>query len=71
MSQEAVERLLGRLLTDDRLRKRAKESLESACKEEGYDLSAVELRAISHDDITTLDFVSMRLDGNIKRFQGI
>ena len=68
MSQEAVERLLGRLLTDDSLRKRAEESIEDVCREIGYNLNAGELSAISRDDIIRLGMVSCRMDRNIKRF---
>lgn len=68
MSQEAVERFLGRLLTDDAFRKRAQESIESASREAGFDLNASELVAISLDDIIRLDMVSQELDKGIKRF---
>jgi hypothetical protein len=47
MSQEAVERLLGRLITDARFRKLTAHSLELACRQEGYPLSPVELRLLS------------------------
>jgi hypothetical protein len=68
MSQEAVERLLGRLLTDDQFRKRAEKSIENLCRESGYDLNAVELSVIGRDDIIRLGMVSNQLDKNIKRF---
>lgn len=70
MSQEAVERLLGRLLTDDVFRKRAEESIDTVCREAGYELTAGERDVISRDDIIRLDKVSHRLDGNIKRCSG-
>ncbi len=68
MSQEAVERFLGRLLTDDAFRRRAQESIESTSREAGFDLNASELVAISRDDIIRLDMVSHELDKSIKRF---
>lgn len=68
MSQEAVERLFGRLLTDDKFRKRAEESIELLCREAGYDLNSGELNAIRRDDIIRLDIVSHQLDRSIKRF---
>ncbi|MBV5340959.1 MAG: hypothetical protein J0665_15615 [Deltaproteobacteria bacterium] len=67
MSQEAVERLLGRLLTDDLFRKRAEKSIENLCQESGYDLNAGELSVLSRDDIIRLGMVSHQLDRNIKR----
>ena len=70
MSQEAVERFLGRLLTDDTFRKRAEKStVENACREGGYDLNASEAGAINHDDIARLNLLSQQLDGSIKRFR--
>lgn len=68
MSQEAVERLLGRLLTDDAFRMRAEVSIESQCRDAGFDLNTNELNAISRDDIIRIDMVSRLLDRNIKRF---
>lgn len=70
MSQEAVERLLGRLLTDDSFRKRAEESIEGVSREAGYDLNVGELNSLRRDDIIRLDLVSQQLDRSIKRFNG-
>ena len=70
MSQEAVERFLGRLLTDDTFRKRADRSIEALCRAEGFSLNESELGAISHNDIVRLDLVSHQLDRSIKRFSG-
>jgi len=47
MSQEAVERVLGRLITDERFRCLAADSLEVACMQEGYRLLPTELRLLS------------------------
>ena len=44
MSQEAVERVLGRLITDERFRRAVGDSLEAACLQQGYSLSHAELR---------------------------
>lgn len=68
MSQEAVERFLGRLLTDEMLRKRAEHSVESACSEAGLILNAGELRSIHHEDIIRLQKVAIHLDANLKRY---
>jgi Ribosomally synthesized peptide prototyped by Frankia Franean1_4349. len=68
MSQEAVERFLGRLLTDDTFRRRAKKSIEGVCRDTGIDLNPSELGSISRDDISRLESVSRQLDGSIKRF---
>jgi len=47
MSQEAVERVLGRLVTDERFRSQANDSLEAACLRDGYHLVPAELRLLS------------------------
>jgi len=67
MSQEAVERLLGRLLTGDSFRSKAKRSIDTACQEEGYGLNPGELRAISRDYLVRLDMVSHLLNEKSKR----
>jgi len=70
MSQEAVERLLGRILTDDKFRSQAQKNFISSCREAGYDLVEAELCAISREDISRLSIVSQHLDRNIKRYSG-
>ncbi|KAB0669056.1 hypothetical protein F6V30_14580 [Oryzomonas sagensis] len=47
MSQEAVEKVLGRLITDGQFRRLATESLEAASIQAGYRLSPGELRLLS------------------------
>jgi len=70
MSQEALERCLGRLLTDDTFRKRAFQSIETICREAGYDLNPSELGALNRDDLICLDLMSQKLDKRIKRYSG-
>ena len=68
MSQEAVEKVLGRLLTDDSFRVRAGKFLRAACREEGFNLSEEELQLVGKFDVTQLDSISETLDGDLKRF---
>ena len=67
MSQDAVERLLGRLVTDERFRLTAAGSLESACIQEGYRLTAEELRLLSGLDLHHLADLAGRLDPGLCR----
>ena len=67
MSQDAVERLLGRLITDDRFRRTAAISLDSACLQEGYRLTSVELSLLSGLDIKQMGDFAARLDPGLCR----
>lgn len=67
MSQEAVERLLGRLLTDDQIRRKAAASLEAVCLEVGCSLNRVEVCSITRADLQRIDRISQHLSRNIKR----
>jgi hypothetical protein len=68
MSQEAVEKVLGRMLTDDIFRFRTKGCLHAACREEGYLLSHQELKLVEGSNLLQLDSVAEGLDSGIKRF---
>jgi len=68
MSQEGVERFLGRLLTDRRLLQRGLGSVPAACREAGFDLSEAELSAIRPEDLERLEPVAGQLDSTIRRF---
>ena len=68
MTQESVEKVLGRMLTDDIFRSRARESLNRACMEEGYLLSDEESRMVERLDLLKIDLVAGSLDSGIKRF---
>lgn len=68
MSQEVVEKVLGRLLTDGAFRLQAAKSLAAACRKEGFLLSDEELRAIRPEDLARLEMVAEHLDSSIKRF---
>lgn len=67
MSQEAVERVLGRLITDERFRRAVADSFEAACLQEGYSLTTIELRLLSGLDISSLAEFSRRLDAGLCR----
>jgi len=67
MSQNEVERFLGRILTDSEFRAYAERSLERACYSKGYALSAVELSLLCSLDFKLFQLVSETIDDSIKR----
>jgi hypothetical protein len=67
MSQEAVERVLGRLITDERFRRQAANSLETICLKEGYRLVPEELRLLSGLEIKGISVLADRLDPGLCR----
>ena len=67
MSQDAVERVLGRMLTDCRFRTQVAQSLEAACRQEGFLLNSVELRLLSALELPRFDELARRLDPELCR----
>ena len=67
MSQNEVERFLGRIITDADFRAHAEESLERACYSKGYVLSAVELSFLCGLDFPLFQQISETIDDSIKR----
>lgn len=67
MSQEAVERLLGRLITDEQFRRMASDSLESICLREGYSLTALEIRMLSGLELHRISKIAASLDPGLCR----
>lgn len=67
MSQEAVERVMGRLLTDEGFRRSAKESLEVACMQQGYLLTTTELSLLSDLKLQALTDVAAQLNPGLCR----
>ncbi len=67
MSQEAVERILGRMITDKRFRTLAGESLESVSRQEGFQLNLTELRLLSALELQRFDELAGRLDPRLCR----
>jgi len=67
MSQDFVERLLGRMLTDANFRDDAATSLTKVCRREGYDLTEGELNLVERINIRTFESVASRLDPGLCR----
>ncbi len=71
MSQDSVERFLGRVITDEDFRECAKDSLSDACSKCGYKLSRHEeeiLRILDLDDFVR---IAKSIDKRIKRCRGL
>lgn len=67
MSQAAVESFLGRLITDKSFNTKAAFSLESACRTEGYNISAKEISYLKTIDYMMFSKMAGGLDDTIKR----
>jgi len=67
MSQDSVERLLGRLLTDTRFRADAAASLENVCRQEGYDLTEGELHLVARINTDAFESVAAHLNPSLCR----
>lgn len=68
MSQESVEKFLGRAITDDRFRERARKSLEKCCLCEGYAISQAEQASLEKLDFGLLNSLAAQLDAAIRRY---
>lgn len=69
MSQRSVEGLLGRLVTDRRLRRRFFEAPEQTCLTELYEVSEREMEALLGLGEIEIEFLAQRLDNRIVRAQ--
>jgi hypothetical protein len=67
MSQEAVERILGRMITDENFRRQAVDSLEIASTDEGYRLTPIELRMLTKLEMSGVTELAGRLDAGLCR----
>ena len=70
MTQKSVEVLIGRLATDEPLRRHFATDAEEVVRQflaEGHPLSAVEARALLHLDATALDRFARSLDPRLQK----
>ncbi len=67
MSQEAVERVLGRLITDEGFRRAVGDSLEAACVRQGYNLSRTELRFLSKLELKRMSALAAHINPGLCR----
>jgi hypothetical protein len=67
MSQLAVERVLGRLVTDTDFRTEFFGEPANVCRDHGFELTPVELAALLHVDERALHILAAHLDPKIVR----
>ncbi|MBU5635796.1 hypothetical protein KOM00_03535 [Geomonas sp. Red69] len=67
MSQESVEKFLGRLITDDNFRRQATASLERAALQAGLIMSAAEITALQRLDLDLLAALADSVDDSVLR----
>lgn len=67
MSQNFVERAIGRLLTDEQFRQAFRQDPAAACREAGFDLSPLELEALATFPLRTLPRLVEQIDERIRR----
>ncbi len=67
MAQDSVERLLGRLITDEDFRKAAIERFDNACFEQGFELTDSERRLVRRIDFNVFSRMTDIIDSRIIR----
>jgi hypothetical protein len=67
VSQQAVEILLGKIITDDETRARFFRSPEQTCQSLGLHLTEVEMDALSKIPVQVIRQIAMKLDPRIIR----
>ncbi len=67
MSQDCVERFLGRLITDDAFREQARAGLAKACAEHGFSLTDEEMKSLEKLCLERFGPLSEIVDKGIKR----
>ena len=70
MSQRSVERVVGKLVTDEAFRHRFAQDREAALREataEGLELNACERQAITSLDIATLERLAQAIDPRLQK----
>jgi predicted restriction endonuclease len=67
MAQDSVERLLGRMITDDAFRKAVKKDFKAVCFSEGFNLNASEMAILSKINFDKFSQLAKTIDDDIRR----
>ena len=67
MSQEAVERFLGRLITDESFRDMVMNNFSNVCSKYGFEFTAEEKKIVQKIDLDRFCVLADRVDKGIKR----
>ncbi len=67
MSQNAVEQLIGRLVTDDYFRQKLRRNARAACQENGFSLTEGELQLVQKIDLDLFTSLATLLSDGIRR----
>jgi hypothetical protein len=67
MTQEAVEKVIGRWLTDEQFRQRSWHNFETTCRQEGYPLSETEVALLSALNWERLGQAANEIDARLQR----
>jgi hypothetical protein len=67
MSQDAVEQLIGRLVTDDFFRERVRRDVSSACHEHGFALTKNELMLVRRINLDAVSRLAELVSDDLRR----
>lgn len=67
MSQNAVEQLIGRLVTDDVFRERVRHDVSSACHEHGFALTQNELMFVRRINLDAISQLAELVSDDLRR----
>lgn len=67
MSQDNVEKFIGRIITDDQFRTAIDKDFHVVCRENGFVFSEEELEIVRGMELDQFEYIARRIDRGIKR----